>query len=381
MSLPLKNFLERLLARHDALVEDIGEDALEVLFPPELAERLNVGEWERFYFPDASKRGASAMPMSGLGQSPTRIVSYQSELLETLGELVARRGAMAVAALAEPPPVKRLELERDIERAIVLQNAVIRGQQHEQAIVPYLVFHFKYTALSDERHEGMVSLAINERTVGVVQGLSELIPQVTLSPKLPVKAPVAGFEPMYARARRAAQSLIREALADFVKSMNRRLNRDVQHVTEYYRTIQQEIEMKIKKKGLAGEELEREQSRIRATEIELERKVSDLQAKYDLKVQVEAVALLRLLLPVMLLRLNVMRRKWIVPIELAWNPLLRQLERVTCLGCFRPSKSIFICDDQRHSICPECFKPCFTCQRPCCRACAPRGCPRCEKIT
>ena len=135
----------------------------------------------------------------------------------------------------------------------------------------------------------------------------------------------------------------------------------------------------MQRKRPTGEDLEREQARIRATDVELERKIRDLQAKYDLTVRVEVVGVLRLFVPVMLLRLTVMRRKWVVPLELAWNPLLRELERITCMGCVRPSKTIFICDEQRHLVCPDCFQPCPTCQHPCCRACAPAGCPRCQK--
>ena len=378
---PLKSFLERLLARHGALVDEVGEDALEVLFPPELARQLGVGELERFSFPDVSQGTASPTPMFDQERTATRVVSYQSELLETLGGLLIGRVAVAAAALAEPMPMKRLALERDIERAITLQNAVLRSQEQAEAIAPYLIFHFKYAALSDEQREGMISLAINECTLNVVEGLSELVPQLPLTTQLPDHAPEADFEQVYRRARRAAQSLIQDALVDFIKSMNRRFTRDWQRVTEYYRSIQQEIETTIKKKGLTAESLEREQSRLRATEIELERKIRDLQTKYDLTVRVEAVAVLRLLAPVMLVSLTAMRRKWMVPIQLAWNPLRRELERVACVACFRPSKKIFICDDQRHTVCPECFQPCPTCQHPCCRACTPRGCPRCQKAT
>ncbi len=381
MHAPLKSFLEQLLARHGALVDEIGEDALEVLFPPELAQQLGVGELERFSFPDVSQGTVSATPTFGQERPSTRVVSYQSELLETLGGLLIGRVAVAAAALAEPLPIKRLALERDIERAIILPNAVLRTQEQGEAIVPYLLFHFKYTALSDEQREGMISLAINERTLNVVEGLPELVPQLPLTTQLPDNVPEADFEQVYRRARRAAQSLIEDVLADFIKSMNRRFTRDWQRVTEYYRSIQQEIETIIKKKGLTVEAQEREQSRIRATEIELERKIRDLQTKYNLTVRIEAVAVLRLFVPVMLVSLIAMRRKWIVPIQLAWNPLLRELERIACVGCFRPSRKIFICDDQRHTICPDCFQPCPACQHPCCRACTPRGCPRCQKAT
>jgi hypothetical protein len=381
MHAPLKSFLEQLLVRHGALVDEIGEDALEVLFPPELAQHLGVGELERFSFPDVSQGTASPTPMFGQERPATRVVSYQSELLETLGGLLVGRVAVAAAALAEPLPVKRLALERDIERAMTLQNAVLRAQEQAEAIVPYLIFHFKYTALSDEQREGMISLAINERTLNVVEGLSELAPQLPVTTQLPDGVPEVDFEQVSRRAHRAAQSLIQDVLADFIKSMNRRFTRDWQRVTEYYRSIQQEIEMTIRKKGLPAESLERDRSRLRATEIELERKIRDLQTKYDLTVRIEAVAVLRLFLPVMLVSLTAMRRKWMVPIELAWNPLLRELERVACVGCLRPSRKIFICDDQHHTVCPECFQPCPSCQHPCCRACTPHSCPRCQKAT
>jgi hypothetical protein len=134
-------------------VEDVGGDTLEVLFPPELAEPLGVAELERFSFLDVSQQAAlTAMP--GLEGAPTRVVGYQNELLDTLGRLTVGGGSVAAAALAEPLSVKRLDLERDIERAITIQNAVLRSHHQEPALVPYLIVHCKYTALSDERREG-----------------------------------------------------------------------------------------------------------------------------------------------------------------------------------------------------------------------------------
>src|SRR5919108_5483070 len=176
MSTPLKSFFERVLARRGALVDDIGGGTLEVLLPPELAAQLGVAELERFSFPDISQQAApTAMP--GLEGPSMRIVGYQSELLDTLGRLIVGGGSVAAAALTEPLSVKRLDLERDIERAMTLQNAVLRSHRQEPAVVPYLIVHCKYTALSDERREGMVSLAIDQRTLNIVEGLSELVPE------------------------------------------------------------------------------------------------------------------------------------------------------------------------------------------------------------
>jgi hypothetical protein len=250
MKAPLKSFLEQFLARHGALVENVGGDTLEVLLPPELAEQLGVAELERFSFPDVSQAQTAPTAMPGLEGPSTRIVGYQNELLDTLGRSIVGRGAVAAAALAEPLSVKRLALERDIERAVALQNAVLRSHHQESAIVPCLIVHCKYTALSDERREGMVSLAIDERTLNVVEGLAELVPELSLTTALPSDVHGVDFEQVYTRACGAAQSLIRDVLADHIKSTNRRLNRDVQRVSDYYRTIQQEIETHSKRRSL-----------------------------------------------------------------------------------------------------------------------------------
>jgi hypothetical protein len=379
ISTPLKSFLGQLLTRHGALVEELSDTLLEALLPPELAQSLGLGELERFTFPEVAQQQPSPKPLPGAEGLAPRVVGYQSELLESLGRLLVGSGAVTAAALAEPLPLKRLDLERDIERALALQNAVFKEQHQEPATVAYLLGHFKYAALSDERHEGMVSLAVNERTLQVVPGLADLVPALPLTTALPPDAYSADIERVYARACRAAQSLLQAVLADFVKSMNRRLNRDVQHVTEYYHAIAQEIATPRHKKSLTAEEQAGAQSRLRATELELDRKIHDLQAKYALTVRFEPVGVMRLFMPVMLVSLTVLRRKWTVPLALAWNPLLRELERVTCAGCLRPSKPIFICDEQRHTVCPGCFAPCPTCRHPWCRACGPPGCPRCQK--
>jgi hypothetical protein len=377
---PLKDFLAQLLTQHGALVDELSDTLLEVLFPPELAQGLGVGELERFAFPEGAQSQVSPTLTVGAEGPTPRLVGYQSELLEGLGRLLVGHGTVTAAALAEPLPLKRLDLERDIERALALQNAVYKVQHQEPATVAYLLCHFKYAALSDERHEGMVALAVNERTSQVVTGLAELLPELSLTPELPNDAGAADLERVYAQACRAAQSLIQDVLADFVRSMNRRLNRDVQHVAEYYHAMAQEIATPRHKKSLTAEDQEHAQARLRAIELELEHKIHDLQAKYALTVRVEPVGVMRLFMPVMLVALTVLRRKWTVPLALAWNPLLRELERVTCAGCLRPSKSIFICDEQRHAVCPTCFEPCPTCRHPCCRACVRQGCRRCQKV-
>lgn len=369
----LRNFFETFFTRHGALVEPVDGGAIEILSPKDLAEQISISELERFYFSDsAASSAASAAPIAG------RRVTYDSDVLESLGKTIERYGLITAASLTSLP-LKKLDVERDIDKAVSLQNAVLKVHGEEQTWISFMIFNFKYSAFSDERREGLVSLAVNESTLNSVPGLVDALWQFSLESERPAATfERKSFPDVYGRGRRVAQSLIRDAMADFVKSMNRRLNRDVTRVVEYYGALRQEMESRIKKKKLAGEELERELSRMRATELERERKIRDVQEKYNLSIKVEPINLMRLFLPATVVRLKLLRRKWVVNASVAWNPVTRELERLTCLSCYRPSKGIYICDDRLHTVCADCFPLCPSCGRHYCAACYTNGCPKCK---
>jgi hypothetical protein len=241
----------------------------------------------------------------------------------------------------------------------------------------YAQFNFKYTAVSDEKKEGLVSAIINEHTLAEVSAMAAQLDWVeSIEASRHADLPSQPFHAIYAVACRSVETVVRRELAEFHKSLNRRLQRDIDRLTEYYESLIAEIRGKIARRYLVGKERDDEETRIRVTELERERKIADQRAKYAMKINVEPVNLLRLFMPVMVVNFEVRFRQAVREIPLVWNPVTKDFESFACQGCQVGLFRFYICEEKLHTVCAECFK-CAGCGRAVCRACYPRKCPKC----
>src|SRR5262249_45032828 len=104
--------------------------------------------------------GAGMVLKEYLLRGMAELASLESDWLEKFGRLLDERGRrLKFAASAAVPPLGHVE--RIVERNVVLQNAVYRLSRVEQAWTRYLIFIFRYTAISDEKREGIIKFGIN----------------------------------------------------------------------------------------------------------------------------------------------------------------------------------------------------------------------------
>ena len=242
------------------LVEE-NENLLEVLMPQEIAQRLGFNEHQILYFtPQAEKEG--------------EFISYGSEVLDSISQLIADKGYFCEVHLPRLY-LKKERIEEIISRKLSLANSILKASWVKERPVSYLIFNFKYSAVSEEKKEGIISTVVNELTLA--------------SPNEMINVILKGYyeensegweveerrslEEIFMAACKNAKEKIRREISDFERSLNRRLNKDVARLEEYYRTLREEIEGRIQKRGLIGEELERELAKIRAINLELERKI------------------------------------------------------------------------------------------------------------
>lgn len=362
MSTQLIDTVAEALELSGAAVEKSGE-YIEALIPPETATILHTNELARLYFsPDQARQDGE-------------LVNLQSDFLDRLFALMQNTGNYAQLSL------QNLYLKQSTRQAADQRFQVLNGLgQALDAIerrLAYLQFNFKYTAVSDEKKEGLVSAIINEHTLANASDMIAPIEWAEFSESSPqADLPAQPFENVYAAASRAAEAVIHRELAEFHKSLNRRLQRDIGRLTEYYQSLAAEVRRKIERRGLAGKERDDEEARIRATTLELERKLTDQREKYAMKVNVEPINLLRLVMPVMAVNFSVRFRKAAREMQLIWNPLTKDFEALVCQGCAAGVFRFFICAETLHVVCAHCFK-CANCQRNICRACHPGKCPKC----
>jgi hypothetical protein len=359
----LADFTAHLLAENGAVVEPTG-DGLEVLLPAELARALEIPEHTSLSF--LGERG------------PGITVSYDSEILKKMAGLMGDRGKFAAIGLG-PSPVKLEKLQERLDDKLVFHNAVFHVDRQEEQRISYLLGYSKYSARSDDRQEGIVGCMVNELNRSVQRTTPELLDLVAHEAEEPSgQAERESGDKVLKAFWQAQLKIVNEALSDFLISMERRMNRDIRRVHDYYQTLMNEHRQALAKKLPARDENERVESKIAAIERELKGKIQDLIGKFNIDLQLEPISFIRIETISPIFWLSVKRRKQARQFPLTYNPLLKSLDPLPCEACYYPRKGYYVCDDRLHIVCRECFAPCALCDRVYCSACHPRGCPKCR---
>ena len=366
-----RQFAARVLEHEGALVDYFEPEGLEAMLPSELQKSLRSSEMMRLGFgaetPENSQR-----------------VSLESDWLERLGSLLTARGKQ-LHFVADAPLPELTAIDRMLEHSIELPNAVYRFLGVTPAFTRYLLFAFRYTAISDEKREGVIRLGVNTANGSTIDAFVNELWHAVVSDDLPATTdePFDSQLPsqwdavkQHALLKRALPDRVRTQLQPFLNGMQRRLDRDLERVLEYYDDLRQEAFRKLKRKNADSA---REKLRLDSAEREYQAKVSDLKQKYDLRVTLELSQTLELICPVQRIELLIKRRKGERKITLDWNPLVRALEPLPCEWNATSDKGRMICDDKLHCVSLPGHAPCEKCNKEYCRACHPMRCPKCNK--
>lgn len=358
----LADFTADLLSESGAIVEP-GRDGLEALLPPDVAGLLEIPEHVKLSFSREEGEGIT--------------VSYESEIFKKMARLLGHRGRFCAVSLPSLP-LRWEKLEDRLDEKVVFHNAVYHLERKEQKRISYLLAFFKYSAVSDDRQEGIVVSLINQLNLSVRWLQANHLEEIAQNgEELLEMAEQENAERIPGALWRAQTEIVREALQDFVLSLERRLNRDIRRVYDYYQTLIQEHRRAVEKKSSTAEEKEKTHSKIEAIERELKAKIQDLIGKYSLNLQIDPISFIRIDALTQVFWLLIKRRKEARSFPLTYNPILRSLDTLPCEVCFYPKKGYWVCDERLHILCTKCFSPCRRCGKIYCGACHPKGCPKC----
>lgn len=356
----LQRFVGSTLQRLGCVAEVVDGDALEVLLPSPIAASLGLPEEGR-------------LRLSGAPQAGEVHAGYGSALLSQICSLTEGAGRRFRAELALSLP-KRERVEREALSVVSFRNAVGRIESIEPDRLDYLAFDFCYAALSEERHEGLLSVAVN-LDGGWSPGLGEALER-SLSRHPETRQPWTAVpaepdpRPHYAAARSLALARALSESRPFIARMERRMNRDLRRVGEYYDALRQEVERK-RTRGRRGEP---SREKVEAVEGERRRRQQDLRRRYAVTLRVEPLALLALRMTGLRLQARLQRRKNEKRVRLGWNPVARRWDAWLCAGCGGEAGLPALCD-RLHLLCPGCPPECPDCGRDACPACRPGPCP------
>jgi hypothetical protein len=379
----LREFVADLLERHGAAIEVRGLDALEVLAPAPLQKQLGWPELAHLSFGTERARGKIAIALEG-------------DWLDRFGALLADRGCWSerevrLPAVVAPPS----DPERVLDRVLDLPNAVWRFRGMSATWTRCLMLAFRFTAVSDEKREGLIWVGFNLGTGALVSDILARL-QPTLAQMLDWHVPEPAIRhaagPGWSASRLAARlhplldRQVRESIEPFLRAMRRRLDRDRIRVHTYHDDLRSTSLKRLA--ALAGAngdraaaERQRETLRVEAIEREYRAKLEDLRRSYAMRVTVEWVQALDLYVPVQRFEVLIRRRKGERVVRLDWHPLVRTAELPLCEAGLGLDRVRLVCDDKLHLTDPAGQAPCASCGKPFCRACFPAACPRCQQAS
>jgi hypothetical protein len=375
----LRDFVSEVLEMEGSAVEAVEPDGLEVLAPGPLRTAMGWPELIRLGFGAELPAGATS-------------VGFEGDWLDRFGALLGDRGRWAERQFVLPGPPPRIhDPARLLDHAIEFPNAVWRLQEVSAAWTRCLLLAFRYTAVSDEKREGLVWLAFNQGTGAVIDAFAPRLRSLLAAdaewqvPDPEVRraaGPAWDASVLDGRVKPLLKHSVRNEAEPFMRTMRRRLDRDRNRIHQYHSDLHLLAQKKLAAlAGSAGEKAEndrkREMLRVAAIEREYAAKLGDLRHNYALRVSVEWVQGLELFVPVQRFQVLVKRRKGEKLMRLDWHPSVRLMEPPPSDWGLGIGRSRLVCDDQLHITDAAGQSPCPSCGKAWCRACHPTACPRC----
>ena len=272
-------------------------------------------------------------------------VNLAADFLETAERVLAAEPRIGDFTLADLY-LKRGTLDAAVQRTFGWLNAKVTMADTRATSAEYHDWWFRAAIHSEDRWETRLRTTINSAS-GVEIELPDPLEQWGLRPR---KSAGRSPEATYEIAARRVVSRVEEAAAEFFRRMDARLAADRRRLREYYGALVREAEHK-RPRGGEPPDAEKQAAKKRAVDLELRRKLAELEQRYAMEAVVEPLVLVRTELPVLAVNLLVQRRRARRTHTIYWNPLLRQLEPMACSRCGKGAFGLAFTDEEVAPLC------------------------------
>lgn len=370
----LVRFVVGYLEHEGSIVAAPAYGVQEVLLPDALAARLRVEP----YLPLAVEANESpeAVPLA-----------VGHPLVETIAEQLVEVPGHAQVFINHVRLDKRGLIDLAV-KTVSLPNArlsPVRGTSEQVALHHYMQLNLKASFLSDEKQEQIVSVVFDVQggyAVHDTELLERLVSAETNSafphmeaarPRWDVAAdPLspAVVQALLSRAQTAAARVLKDRLAGMEVRAQRLFELDAARIDDYYDSLARDLQQRLARSELADPDRQRSiVSKIEALHTERLAKLSDLQARHQLRVELELINVLVTVLPKTVLPVDIGNRRVTIQRTVVWNPLMHRLEPLVCDVCGEPGDGLRLCTGG-HLAHRRCMAPqCIECNREYCGLC------------
>jgi len=245
--------------------------------------------------------------------------------------------------------LKRKGLDEAIGRAFTWLNAKVKLREGRETTVEYHTWWFHGTLSSEDRWETCFCVSLNAAS-GVQVEIPDPLRLWELQSRLNscAQAPTS-----YGRAVDVARRRLLRLAAGFLDRMDTRLQRDRKRLHDYYHALSRESERK-RARGHAQPDPEKLEAARRAINLELRRKLAELDERYAIAAAMRPVVLVRTEVPVLAVDLSVFRKQSLKKHTVYWNPLLKQFEPLCCSSCREGTFAVAFTNETVEPLCPKC---------------------------
>jgi hypothetical protein len=349
---PLEEFVRDYLEVAGGVWDEVEPQVYDVLLPPEASDGPQ----------DAGGREILrvAFDPEALPEHPgSQLASFGTPLVDRLLQGAIRRGAYARAhwnGLNLSPH----DLPGRVRRGLRLPDgARLEIERARPLDFVQAVYWFEAVFVSDQKEEEILSVAMDLRSGRQVRHLEKLLDESHLAEEPSLRLPEARRRSAAAAYPEARQQVIR-SISSLANARRRELTvrtqRQIARMVQYYADLRSEIGEQARRARDRGEDAARFDQRREALHREEKLRVSELERKSAMRVQLKLIHVMEVRQPKLLVRTSaVPERKPAAPLELdlVWDPLVESLEPADCRNCGRPTL-VLACDRRNRLVCPQC---------------------------
>jgi len=344
----VEHFVCRFLENRGAIIEKSSQ-SFDVILPDYLSKLLESPEFIQID--------------TNLDSESDYSINFGSTLLEKIVNAACESAALVECDL-HFDYLKSQGFDKLINNQFTFHGAVGKVESFAEVRTEYLLMTCKYLAQSDEQKEGLISMIFNLETGAWIADIEQNI-RLHVSEFQTKEKPVSWKEGKIRKIiewiERRTKSVLKEEIAPFEDSMNRRFRRDVASLEEYYTDLEQEMTKSLDKPGLSAQLIQDRQEKIGLLPDELALKTDDLFKKYSIRVNIKLCGAMLIRTPAVkvLYRVSVGRKKQ--RLTLIYNPANKSMDPVVCRGCGASTFSVNFCR-YLHPLCSNCSQECPVCK-------------------
>ena len=213
----------------------------------------------------------------------------------------------------------------------------------------YHTWWFHVLLSAEDSWEDLVSVTVNSESL-VASDLGDFmeLSDVDISP-----SQIAGEHRTMPIAAAKVQRTSLQRAASFLDRVDQRLARDRKRLRDYYKAIEREAKTPNRRTKVAptADEIA---SKIQAVELEMKRKILELDERFMLDACIKPIALVHCQIPTVAIEVDIQRKSSTRMYRVYWNPLRKSVEPLACSRCGEASFNFWFTNETVDALCNTC---------------------------